>query len=182
MLNRIGTITRATANEVVAPIGALRLMGFRRDQRGAHAVPHPAVIAWILVFAMGVLGAGTGWAQDGNGSIVGWGAHVVGVDLSAGFGGVAAGGYHSLGLKLDGSIVAWGWNDGGQCDVPAPLVLRGSRGHRVRGWRFVGPEADAARRCCKTAVPKAGATESASRCAGRSATWEQDVARWAVFA
>ncbi|MCK4342939.1 MAG: hypothetical protein KAY37_14595, partial [Phycisphaerae bacterium] len=32
-----------------------------------------------------------------------------------------AGGYkHSLGLKADGSIVAWGRNNYGQCDVPAP--------------------------------------------------------------
>jgi hypothetical protein len=33
---------------------------------------------------------------------------------------VAGGWYHSLGLKADGSIVAWGWNDDAQCDVPAP--------------------------------------------------------------
>ncbi|MCK4342991.1 MAG: hypothetical protein KAY37_14855 [Phycisphaerae bacterium] len=33
---------------------------------------------------------------------------------------VAEGGYHSLGLKADGSIVAWGWNYYGQCNVPAP--------------------------------------------------------------
>ncbi len=33
---------------------------------------------------------------------------------------VAAGYYHSLGLKEDGSIVAWGWNAQGQCTVPAP--------------------------------------------------------------
>ncbi|NIM51884.1 MAG: hypothetical protein GTO22_22010, partial [Gemmatimonadales bacterium] len=32
----------------------------------------------------------------------------------------AAGCEHSLGLKSDGSIVAWGWNDYGQCDVPSP--------------------------------------------------------------
>ena len=31
-----------------------------------------------------------------------------------------AGGFHSLGLKTDGSIVAWGGNDYGQLDVPAP--------------------------------------------------------------
>jgi hypothetical protein len=33
---------------------------------------------------------------------------------------LAGGWYHSLGLKADGSIIAWGYNDYGQCDVPAP--------------------------------------------------------------
>src|SRR5436190_1277359 len=28
--------------------------------------------------------------------------------------------YHSLGLRADGSIVAWGNNGSGQCNVPAP--------------------------------------------------------------
>lgn len=45
---------------------------------------------------------------------------------NADFVAVAAGGFHSLGLKSDGSVVAWGWNYDwhgryiGQCDVPAP--------------------------------------------------------------
>jgi len=54
------------------------------------------------------------------GSIVGWGDQVVGVDLSGGFVKVAAGGGHSLGLKQDGSIVAWGDNGSGQCNIPSP--------------------------------------------------------------
>ena len=33
---------------------------------------------------------------------------------------IAAGGYHSLGLKQDGSIIACGENWAGQCDVPSP--------------------------------------------------------------
>ena len=47
------------------------------------------------------------------GSIVGWGSQVVGVDLTKGFVSVAAGYQHSLGLKPDGSIVAWGRNSEG---------------------------------------------------------------------
>jgi alpha-tubulin suppressor-like RCC1 family protein len=34
---------------------------------------------------------------------------------------VAAGGYHSLALKADGTVVAWGDNDSGQCIVPPDL-------------------------------------------------------------
>jgi len=40
-------------------------------------------------------------------------------DPNSGFIGIAAGGYHSLGLKSDGSVVAWGDNSSGQCNVPA---------------------------------------------------------------
>ena len=42
--------------------------------------------------------------------------------MSAGFIAVAAGGTHNLALRADGSIAAWGGNDSGQCDVPAPNV------------------------------------------------------------
>lgn len=45
-----------------------------------------------------LLGLGAGEAYAG-GSIVGWGSQVVGVDLSGPFVAVAAGGWHSLGLK-----------------------------------------------------------------------------------
>ena len=55
-----------------------------------------------------------------QGSIVGWGSQVVGLDLGGGLVQVAAGGLHSLGLKADGSIVAWGGNLDGQCNIPAP--------------------------------------------------------------
>jgi len=68
----------------------------------------------------GLVTAGTAWGQYGHGSIVGWGKQVIGVDLSSGFVAVAGGRIHSLGLKADGSIVAWGYNNYGQCDVPAP--------------------------------------------------------------
>ena len=33
---------------------------------------------------------------------------------------IAGGGYHSLALKADGSIISWGWDDYGQIsDTPA---------------------------------------------------------------
>jgi len=34
----------------------------------------------------------------------------------------AGGGHHSLALRPDGSVVAWGLNNDGQCTVPADLV------------------------------------------------------------
>ncbi len=40
-----------------------------------------------------------------SGKIIDWGSQVVGVDLSSGYEAIAAGGFHSLGLKSDGSIV-----------------------------------------------------------------------------
>jgi hypothetical protein len=55
-----------------------------------------------------------------SGKIVGWGIQVISGDLSKGFVKVASGGEHSLGLKNDGSIVAWGSNSWGQCNIPSP--------------------------------------------------------------
>ena len=75
------------------------------------------VCVWAIV---GLSAAGPAWGQDGQGAIVGWGSQVVGVDLTADFVAVAGGGLHSLGLKAGGSIVAWGRNAWGQCNVPAP--------------------------------------------------------------
>ena len=36
--------------------------------------------------------------------------------------GIAAGGFHSLGLRADGRVLAWGHNFDGQCDVPNTLT------------------------------------------------------------
>ena len=55
-----------------------------------------------------------------SGSISCWGALTTGVDLSSGFTQISAGGYHNLALKADGSIVAWGYNDYGRCNVASP--------------------------------------------------------------
>jgi alpha-tubulin suppressor-like RCC1 family protein len=39
---------------------------------------------------------------------------------NTGFVAIAAGGYHTLGLRADGSIAAWGANHYGQINVPPP--------------------------------------------------------------
>ena len=66
-----------------------------------------------------ILGASADGAAQ-TGKVLGWGSQVVVADLDRGFVALAAGDYHSLGLKADGSIVAWGYNGYGQCNVPAP--------------------------------------------------------------
>jgi len=45
-----------------------------------------------------------------------------GPEPNAGFVAVAAGNYHGMGLRSDGSIVTWGLCDIGQCDVPQPNI------------------------------------------------------------
>ena len=47
------------------------------------------------------------------------------------FAAVAGGWGHSLALKEDGSLVAWGWNDLGQCNVPS-----GSFAAVAGGWHY----------------------------------------------
>jgi hypothetical protein len=61
----------------------------------------------------------TAHAQS-TGPIIGWGEQVI-VEQAALDSLIAvAGGYgHSLGLKVDGSIVVWGSNNYGECNVPA---------------------------------------------------------------
>ena len=49
-------------------------------------------------------------AQSETGAVLGWGNQIVGVNLESGFTAVASGVFHSLGLKTDGEIVAWGGN------------------------------------------------------------------------
>lgn len=68
----------------------------------------------------GIALRGAGTAR--HGAIVGWGSQVV-ADLTGPFVSIAAGANHSLGLKADGSIIAWGCafpNNSLQCNVPAP--------------------------------------------------------------
>src|SRR5512136_247400 len=90
--------------------------------------------AGLALATVALLGVGAAIAQDG--AIVGWGSQVVVpqselTDLVA----VAGGGHHSLALKADGSVVAWGWNAYGQCNVPSPnsgfVAVAGGGEHSV---------------------------------------------------
>jgi len=105
--------------------------------------------AWVSVTLLGpVITQG----QTSQGSIVAWGDNRYGQTNvpcpNTGFVAVAAGVYHSLGLKADGSIVAWecgvdqyGNNeDYGQCNVPAPNT--DFIGIAAGGWHSLGLKAD----------------------------------------
>jgi len=87
-----------------------RMMRWRHLGRASAVV---SVAATLLLVAPGNARA--------QGSVVGWGHQVVRPqeemsDLTA----VGAGLAHSLGLRADGSIVAWGRNETGECNVPEP--------------------------------------------------------------
>jgi hypothetical protein len=49
---------------------------------------------------------------------------------------IAAGGAHSLGLRLDGSLIAWGANWDGQCDVPSDRTLSQLQVVETIHWLF----------------------------------------------
>src|SRR3990172_411306 len=109
------------------------------SRRGRGTIRGACVLALACVSAT-VTPAGIVKADPPQGAIVGWGSQVVGVDLSGGFVSVAAGVYHSLGLKADGSIVAWGNNFSGQTNVPAPNT--GFVAVAAGGFHSLGLKAD----------------------------------------
>jgi len=102
-----------------------------------YSVVITAIIAVIAPSSMRTL-----YADPRSGTIVGWGDQVVGVDLSQGFVSLAAGGEHSLALNADGSIVAWGWNEYAQTNVPAPnvgFIAVAAGGYHSLGIRIADP-------------------------------------------
>ena len=74
----------------------------------------------LMCLCIFLLGTGVVHGQSAA-SIVGWGSQVV-VEQAAlnNLVAVAAGATHSLGLRSEGTIVAWGLNEDGQCNVPVP--------------------------------------------------------------
>ena len=67
-----------------------------------------AIVSWLVALPL----------AQGKPDLRGTSAEHYPVPAGNDFKAIAAGGYHSLALRQDGSLVAWGWNDYGQCDVP----------------------------------------------------------------
>jgi len=90
---------------------------------------------WLACLHAFALAAGTASGQS-YGAVVGWGSQVI-AEPSAlqGIVGLAVGDYHNLGVKSDGTIVTWGSNDDGQCDIPEPncefVAVDGGYDHSV---------------------------------------------------
>lgn len=74
-------------------------------------------IATLFCFAL----ASSSINAQQSGCIVGWGSMVIPFPESLDSLIATAGGdNHSLGLKSDGTIIAWGYNGSGECNVPEP--------------------------------------------------------------
>src|SRR2546426_12211553 len=60
-------------------------------------------------------------AQSGH--VVSWGSYALVLpDADTRFVAVSGGDGHTLALRSDGIVVAWGANGGGQCNVPTSLI------------------------------------------------------------
>jgi hypothetical protein len=73
-----------------------------------------------LLLAVLALGS-TGLAASGQAHIRGWGSQVFDSDWSddTDYVAVVAGGHHTLARRSNGSLVAWGYDNYGECHVPA---------------------------------------------------------------
>src|SRR5688572_1001658 len=76
----------------------------------------------VTLLGLGVLCCASPGAEGQTpGGVVAWGSHVLIPDRElVGIAAVSVGDDHTLLLKPDGSIVAFGDNGSGQCNVPAP--------------------------------------------------------------
>ena len=57
--------------------------------------------------------------KDGSAVVFGLNEYAQHMPPDADFAVVTCGGFHTIALKLDGSLAAWGWNAFRQCEVPS---------------------------------------------------------------
>ena len=80
---------------------------------------HAKLIAMMLI--TGCLPGTLSVSAQELGCVIGWGKQVIPPpELMEMFINIACGGDHSLAIAPDGSIVAWGYNEFGQCVAPEP--------------------------------------------------------------
>ncbi len=101
-----GTFSRPDSNELemytVVYKGAISENPAQPDYSDANAIAVGTLLAGYPIIV---------WGRDNEGQ-------VSNVPEGNDFVDVAAGKYHALAIRSSGSLVAWGWNDDGQCDVP----------------------------------------------------------------
>jgi hypothetical protein len=87
-----------------------------------------------LIIALSVAFSVQAVFATGTGRIVGWGEQATPNQKLSGLTSISAGGYHSLALKSDGTIVGWGWNYYGQASSPSGsdfIAIAAGRDHSI---------------------------------------------------
>ena len=113
------------------------------------AVVYPAVLAWLALLLAGLVAPAPAAT-------------------------LATGGWHNLGVRADGSVVAWGWNFFGQCTVPAAAqsgvsAVAGAWSHSVAlkadGSVVAWGDNSAAGQCTVPAAAQSGVSPPGARTA-----------------
>jgi alpha-tubulin suppressor-like RCC1 family protein len=126
--------------------GTLVVWGYN-DWLWTQPIRVPEGLSNVVAIAAGSEGAGVALQADGR--VVSWhDNHAIPGEL-ADVMAISAGQTHRLALKTNGTVVAWGWNGYGECNVPGDLstavaVAAGSYAHslalqadgRVRAWGY----------------------------------------------
>ena len=131
-------MTLSPARRPLLPMSTFRSRFFQRrplfrrrpgaSRSRLHGGALPAATLLVALIVLLTLATSPLWAtpllasqtEGPRGRIESWGYYVSGADMSHGYIDVAVGGGHTLALREDGSIAAWGSNRRGECNVPAP--------------------------------------------------------------
>jgi hypothetical protein len=116
-----GTFTRPDSNNIVQYTvvykGAISENPDEPDNEDANAIAVGTLLAGYPIIAWGLNNYGQLNVPEGNDFVD-----------------VAAGKYHGLAIRSDGSLAAWGWNAYGQCNVPEGndfIAIAGGSRHSI---------------------------------------------------